>query len=130
MNHLDDDQLLLYAYGEANEHEGHLAGCAECRARLQSVEEARTAIDLGLERPVRSRRAWWPVAAVAAGLAGLFIARIVMVPDPPFAEFPRASWQSTLTGSTQAGYVTDNELMQLDARLTRLEQGEPYDRQN
>lgn len=122
MNHPSDDELLLFAYGEAAGLDTHLQGCAECRARLQKVEEARTAIDLGLERPVRRRRAWIPVAAIAAGLAGLVIAKAAMVPDPDFGSFPRSDWQSTLSGSAQAGYVTDNELMQLDARLARLEQ--------
>jgi hypothetical protein len=118
MSHLNDDELLLFAYGDADQHQAHLASCAECRARLATLEESRAAIDMGLERraPGRGRRWAWIALPLAAGIGALLLR-----PEP--AAEPQ--WHSTFSSSA-AGYVSSNELMTLDSQLTRLERGTTY----
>lgn len=123
MNHPSDDELLLFAYGEADQHQEHLAGCAECRARLAMIEEGRTILDLGTESParparLRALRALWLGLPLAAGIGALLLWPKNQAPTEP-------SWHSTVSSSA-AGYVTGGQLMALDSQLTRLEQGASY----
>lgn len=124
--HPSDDELLLFAYGDDPRHGAHLASCPGCRSRLQVVEQGRLLLDLGLAvNPARRPPAVWATLAVAAGLVGLMI---MAGGQPQLRERPGNPWRSTLVASPVAGYVTDQELMMLDAQLRRLEQGGVYGR--
>ena len=97
-NHYSDDRLLAALY-EADANDGHLAGCEECRARLDRMRSARdrsgaeqevspaflaaqrARVREALERP---RRRWVPVTAVSAmaGVSALAIVLFVNQPGP------------------------------------------------
>lgn len=128
MNHATDDELLLLAYGEVPEPqnweiESHVAVCRTCRATLAELERGRVALDIASPPRPRSARMWIALAA-AAVLAGLVMAR----PGP--ARDPTTRWTPTTTWSATAGYVTDRAMVDIDAQLTRLEQGWSYGRPN
>jgi anti-sigma factor RsiW len=116
MNHPSEDTLLLLAYGELDETEretahGHLAGCPECRARLDTLERARVALEWTLPR----RRARGLVAlvalAAAATLAVVLLRPAHPQPGPLSLALPR---------------YTNPALAPIDSVLTRLEQEKPY----
>ena len=126
MNHIHDDQLLLYSYGDVAEGErpaleSHLAACPGCRARLVELEERRVAVDWGLSRrpPRRMARLAWLALPLAAGLAALLLTQAGRTSARP-PDIPE--WQSHLIASPHAGYLT-NGLNSLDSQLTRLERG-------
>lgn len=130
MTHPHDDDLLLLVYGDleepaAAELERHLAGCAACRERLLAVERGRVALELATPRRVRPRVRWAAVAvlAAAAALTGL------LLNGRQSAHDERSGWGQPLRWSATAGYVAGGkEVITIDAQLTRLEQGWPYDR--
>ena len=125
MNHPHEDQLLLLAYGElaageATQVEAHLATCDTCRADLERLERARVALDWAQpkRRPVR----WVALGlAAAAVLAAVFFTRLgSRGPEP---------WQPVHVWSPTAGYIAGGQpLVEIDARLTRLEQERTYAR--
>jgi hypothetical protein len=53
MKHLDEEQLILTHYGEAADAgaAAHLAGCAECRSRLESLRGLLGAVELPVPEP-------------------------------------------------------------------------------
>ena len=130
MNHISDDQLLLYAYGDVPDTErpaveAHLGECPDCRGRLAGIEEGRVALEWGSEQRSarRSRRLLWLAVPLAAGLGALLLTRGANTSSRP-PEIPE--WQSHLMASPHAGYLT-NELIPIDAQLQRLEQGRIHD---
>lgn len=49
MNHLTEEQLILYYYGEAGEGRGmeaHLASCEDCRSAYQTLQRVLNTVDL------------------------------------------------------------------------------------
>lgn len=127
MSHPNDDQLLLYSYGELPEAErpavdAHLTACSECRGRFARLEESRVGLDWGLEhRPAgRVHRLVWLALPLAAGIGALLLLRQPTGVQPP----EREAWQSHLVGSPHAGYVAGGAaFMTIDSQLVRLEQG-------
>lgn len=99
MNHLNEEQLVLYYYGEAAETKGveeHLGGCESCRVSYQTLQRVLNSVDSfpvpergadyearvwqALERQLPRRRSfasrwltWKPLAAVAS-MAVLIVA--------------------------------------------------------
>jgi hypothetical protein len=134
MNHLSDDELLLFAYEEAGgqrpgwgqgpEGEGpddHLRHCAECRARLAAIDESRVAVDWAFARRRRiSPRLAWLALPLAAGIAALFLLAPTRQAQRPAPWHPHVSASPT-------GYVAGAALMSIDSQLTRLESGRTYD---
>lgn len=126
MNHANDDELLLLAYGELGprsaEAESHVAVCPTCQERLAQLDRARVALDVAM--PVRRRRAavWAGFAiAAAAALAG------VLISEPSPSRGSGDGWWPTTTWSATAGYVAGGKAMaDIDAQLTRLEQERYY----
>lgn len=125
MNHPNEDELLLLAYGEtpsATALESHVAACATCQETVARLERARAALDMAL--PVTRRRSagpdWMAVAlAAAAVLAGvLLITR--GAPEMPAT----AMWPQHREWSVHAGYFAGGRaVIDIDSQLTRLEQG-------
>jgi polyhydroxyalkanoate synthesis regulator phasin len=99
MNHISEDQLVLFYYGESTEAaaiENHLSGCESCRSELRSLQLVLNTLDSAPvpERPAdygqtiwkkmlphlaaprrRTIRQWWIWAPVmAALLLGAFVA--------------------------------------------------------
>lgn len=131
MNHPTADELLLFAYDElpaprAVAVESHVEACPACQTDLRLVERGRAALDgavLGEGR--HSGRLVGATLAIAAAavLAGVAIVRS----GPP--RTPGEFWTPTTTWSATAGYVTGGKAMaDIDAQLTRLEQGWSYGR--
>jgi hypothetical protein len=116
MNHPSDDTLLLLAYGELDEDarettHAHLMGCADCRARLDTLERGRVAVDWALPRR-RPRRLVALVALAAAALLAVVLLRPEQPqPGPLSLAVPR---------------YTNPALAPIDSVLTRLEQEKPY----
>lgn len=129
MTHLDEQQLLLHAYGETPETDPgglteHLASCDRCRERLEAIERGRVLVDLAFRR---RRRAWprlrWAASALAlaASVGALLLAR-----GPRPGAGPTVTWNST-DWSAPSGYVAGGTaLVALDSVLTRLEQELAY----
>jgi hypothetical protein len=124
MNHLNDDQALLFAYGELADHEqreaeAHLASCQPCRARLERLERARVASEWSGPRARRLSRRWFAIGlAAAAVLAAVFFLRVGTPVVPP-----DRGWSPPTTWSATAGYIAGGAtVVQIDAQLTRLEQ--------
>lgn len=122
MNHPTVDELLLLAYDELPEHratpvEAHLDACGACQEKLAQLERGRVALDLAT--PSRHRRA---VVWATVGLAAAAVLAVVVIrsePSVPSTEH----WTPTMTWSATAGYVAGGKaLIDIDARLTRLEQ--------
>jgi anti-sigma factor RsiW len=126
MNHLNDDRLLLHAYGElpdreAAETDAHLAACATCRALLDQLERSRVALDVAMPRTRRHVTRW-----VAAGLAAAAAIAAVLLTGSLSRDADQG-WRPASTWSATAGYVAGGKAMvEIDAQLTRLEQERPY----
>jgi anti-sigma factor RsiW len=126
MNHLNDDQLLLLAYGElpapdAAAADAHVAACPVCRAQLTRLERPRVALDVAMPRTPR-RAARWIIAALAAAV----FAAVLITSAPPRRKAGEG-WQPPSVWSATAGYVAGGKAMvEIDAQLTRLEQERPY----
>lgn len=108
MNHLTEEELVLYYYGETTggEAEAHLAVCEDCRAHYAGLQRVLNVVDcfpvpergenygrqvwqrLGLERPrfwkpwLFPARRWASIAAVAALVVAAFLAGRLS-PRPP-----------------------------------------------
>ncbi len=126
MSHPHEDRLLLFAYGElpdrdAAELEGHLEGCASCRAQLERLERARVALDWA--RPPRRHTARWAAVglAAAAALVGVWLG------TRPSGAVTDRGWPPPAVWSATAGYIAGGTaLVQIDSQLTRLEQEPLY----
>ncbi len=117
MSHPHEDRLLLFAYGElpdrdAAELEGHLEGCASCRAQLERLERARVA--LAWARFPRRHAARWAAVGLAAAAAVLLAVVLFRARPEP------------LTLSLTLPRYTAPGLAPIDSLLTRLEQEKPY----
>ena len=129
MNHPTDDQLLLLAYGELasadmSDIESHVAACSTCGDKLAHFERARVALDVALPKQARPVARWAALGGLAAAavVAGVLLTRI----HPPGPEAARG-WNPTKVWSATAGYVAGgNAMVDIDARLTRLEQERSY----
>ena len=129
MNHPTDDQLLLLAYGEvpephAEEIETHIAACTVCAQQLGRLERARVALEVALPKQPRPVARWAALSGLAAAavVAGVLLTRT----NPPGPTAARG-WNPTTTWSATAGYVAGgNAMVDIDARLTRLEQERSY----
>ena len=127
MNHPNEDELLLLAYDELPEDraehvESHVAACSVCAEHVGQLERGRAALDLAVPaRPRRTAIAWATLGlAAAATIFGIVITR-----SGP--SNPAEHWTPTTTWSATAGYVTGGKtMMEIDAQLTRLEQGRYY----
>mgnify|MGYP003580557382 CR=1 FL=1 len=132
MNHPHPDELLLFASGELAEMRlvevaSHLGTCATCQNALAELEGSLVALDRGMPRggrPLNRHVVWTAVAlATAAVLAAVLLMRPHPTPEAP------PHWMPTTTWSLTAGYVTGGRtMMDIDAQLTRLEQGWSYGR--
>jgi len=129
MNHPTEDELLLLAYGElpdaqAAEIDSHTAACRACNEKLAQLERGRVALDVGVSARRRNAIVWATLTlAAAAVLAGVVITKAGPSRDP--AE----RWTPTTTWSATAGYVAGGKAaVEIDAQLTRLEQGWSYGR--
>jgi hypothetical protein len=127
MNHLDDDRLLLLAYGEvpepeAAEMEGHLAVCPDCHARFVWLERSRVAALLAARAPAMRTARW-----VGAGLAAAAAISAALLVRPGDSHAPERAWRPASVWSATAGYVAGGTAMvEIDAQLTRLEQERYY----
>ena len=129
MNHPTQDELLLFAYDELPAPrdmtvESHLGTCAECQTQLQELQRGRAVLEIAVprRRPGRFVGATLAIAAAAA-LAGVAIVRSTPL------RTPNDLWTPTTTWSATAGYVTGGSAMiDIDAKLTRLEKGWSYGR--
>jgi len=127
MNHPNDDQLLLHAYGELPEAEGaeldaHLAACSTCRTKLRGLERSRVALDVALPR-TRAHVARW----IAAGLAAAAVVAAVLLTGGPSQQDRLRNWPEQREWSATAGYIAGGQpLITIDAQLTRLEQERSY----
>lgn len=45
MNHLTEEQLVLYYYGEGTEIADHMGGCEQCRASYQALQRVLNSVD-------------------------------------------------------------------------------------
>jgi hypothetical protein len=133
MNHPQEDNLLLLAYGEldpmaAAEVERHVASCAECHERFLRLERGRVALEWTTTAPARTRRhvaRWVALTALAAAAA---VAAILLTGGPSSDERPRR-WPEQRDWSATAGYIAGGQpLIAIDAQLTRLEQERSYAR--
>jgi hypothetical protein len=127
MNHPSGDELLLLAYGElselvAHDLETHVKDCAACREQLAEIERARVALNLAV--PLRRPFPVW--AGIALAAAAVLAIVLIGKPGPSRGG---DGWQPTTTWSATAGYVAGGKVMvDIDAELTRLEQGTYYGR--
>lgn len=132
MNHPHPDELLLFASGELAEPRlvevgSHLATCGTCQNALAELEGSLVVLDRVM--PHRGRALNRPVVwtAVALATAAVLAAVLLMRPHPTVETPPH--WTPTTTWSLTAGYVTGGQaMMDIDAQLTRLEQGWSYGR--
>jgi len=129
MNHPTEDELLLLAFGElpssqAAGIESHTAACRACRETLAHLEHGRVALDAAMPPRRRNAIVWATLTlAAAAALAG------VMVTKSGSSRDPAERWTPTTTWSATAGYVAGGKAaVEIDAQLTRLEQGWSYGR--
>ena len=126
MNHPTNDELLLLAYGELPPARGaaieaHVAACDACRDTFASLERARGALDVAIPERRSPRLVWAALTLAAAVLAAIVISKSAPTRDAV------ERWKPTTTWSATAGYVTGGkEMMDIDAQLTRLEQGRYY----
>jgi transposase len=129
MNHPTKDELLLLAYHELPEPraiaiESHLADCTGCAGQLRELERSRVALDMS--GPDRRPRvvAWAALGALAAAAA---LAGVLLIRTVPSRDAAARGWNPTTVWSATAGYVAGgNAMVDIDARLTRLEQERPY----
>ena len=128
MNHPTEDELLLLAYGElpdprAAEIDSHAAACRTCEEKLAQLERGRVALDVAMPERRRPVVVWAALGALAAAaaVAGLLFTRV------PSSDAARRGWNPTKVWSATAGYVAGgNAMVDIDARLTRLEQERSY----
>lgn len=129
MNHPTEDQLLLLAYDELAEPLGsdiasHLAACPVCADRLAQLERARVALEVALPKPRRPVARWAALGGLAA--AAVVVGVLLTRTNPPNQAGARG-WNPTTMWSATAGYVAGgNAVVDIDARLTRLEQERSY----
>jgi len=129
MNHPTEEELLLLAYDEllpsqSARIESHTAACLSCRETLARLEHGRVALEFA--RPARRRNAIvWATFTLAA--AAVFV--VVMVAKSGSSRDSVERWTPTTSWSATAGYVAGGKTMsEIDAQLTRLEQGWSYGR--
>ncbi|MFB3855606.1 MAG: anti-sigma factor [Vicinamibacterales bacterium] len=148
MNHVTEEDLVLYNYGEhdgAAELEAHIEACADCRREFNGLRRILAAVDAarvpeppeGFERRVWARLqpklqpspARWRDAfsfrhlALATGLAAMVVAVVVSV---GFWPGPRAKVETPAEhGGADAAAATDAETA---ARVLLLALGEHLDR--
>ncbi len=120
MTHLSEDTLLLLAYDELGESQAaelasHLVACADCRGRLEAIEQARVAADWALAFPAVPHRGIPRVARLAALAAVTVLAVVWLWPRP-----------GPLTLSLAVPRYAAPGLAPIDSILTRLEQEKPY----
>lgn len=126
MNHLDEDTLLLYAYGEIPEDgtpgiEVHLGACPDCRRALEAIERGRVLTEGAMEGRASGRR--WIVPAAAVTLAAAAAGIIVLGPGDGGSDAGRAFAWSPREWSVPAGYFAGGpDLVAIDSILSRLEQ--------
>ncbi len=129
MNHPTDDQLLLLGYGELpspdmSEIESHVAACTACGDKLAHVERARVALDVALPNQGRPVARW---AALGGLAAAAVVAGVLLTRTNPTGPTAARGWNPTTMWSATAGYVAGgNAMVDIDARLTRLEQERSY----
>lgn len=132
MNHPQEDNLLLLAYGEldpmaAAEVERHVASCAECHERFMRLERGRVAFDWTGGPTIRSggrRVAPWAGLTILAAAAAV---AAVMLTGGPFPHDRPRAWPEQREWSATAGYIAGGQpLITIDAQLTRLEQERSY----
>jgi len=129
MNHPTEDQLLLLAYDELAEPLGseitsHIAACPACADRLAQLERARVALDVALPKPRRPVARW---AALGGLAAAAVVAGVLLTQTKPPGQAAARGWNPTTMWSATAGYVAGgNVMVDIDARLTRLEQERSY----
>ncbi|MEX2155497.1 MAG: zf-HC2 domain-containing protein [Gemmatimonadales bacterium] len=129
MNHANDDELLLLAYGElppteVARVERHLAECGTCRAQFTRLDAAHVALDVAIPPPRRLAVRW-----IAAGLAAAAVLAAVWLTNSPPSRPAHQGWRPTSGWSATAGYITGGRAMvEIDAQLTRLEQESLYGR--
>lgn len=130
MSHPTEDKLLLLAYGElpvsqAEEIEAHTTTCLSCREKLTQLEHGRVALDVAIPVPVPRRRVG--VLATVALAAAAMLAAIVTLGRQP--AHPDRHWNPPTSWSATAGYIAGGQAaVEIDATLTRLEQGWSYGR--
>ena len=130
MTHVNDDDLLLLAYGElaeaaAREAETHLASCSDCRSRLERLERAAgvAAWAAAAPRPQKRPLRW----TLVAGLAAAAVLAAVLITRPKQGTLESRSWPLPAVWSATAGYVAGGTtIVEIDAQLTRLEQERYY----
>jgi hypothetical protein len=127
MTHVHDDDLMLLAWGElegpqAAIAEAHLTDCTACRDRLARLARSRAVLDWAAtprRRPLR-----W---ILAAGLAAAAVFAIVLV-LPGRESAIESRWSPPDEWSATAGYIAGGAtVVEIDARLTRLEQERYYE---
>lgn len=131
MNHPQEDNLLLLAYGEldpmaAAEVERHVASCAECHERFVRLERGRVALEwtTTVASPARRRPVRWAGLTILAAAAA--VAAVMLTGGPSPHDRPRA-WPEQREWSATAGYIAGGQpLITIDAQLTRLEQERSY----
>lgn len=129
MNHPTGDELLLLAYGELPEPralaiESHITACRVCADQLAQLERARVALDVALPERRRPGTRWAALGTLAAAAA---VAGVLLTRTPPSQNTATRGWHPTTVWSATAGYVAGgNAMVDIDARLTRLEQERSY----
>ena len=129
MNHPTEDELLLLVYGElppsqGAEIESHTAACLACREVLARLEHGRVALEFA--RPARGRSV---IIGATLALAAAAVVAGIIVTRSGSSRNPFEGWAPTTTWSATAGYVAGGKAMvEIDAQLTRLEQGWSYGR--
>lgn len=133
MNHPHPDELLLFASGELAEPRigdvaSHVVACPTCRDALARLDESLVALGGAWPRRAHlltTRPAVWGGVALAAAAA----LAVVFTRAPKESARAGDGWTPTTTWSATAGYVAGgNALLDIDARLTRLEQETSYAR--
>jgi len=130
MNHPTEDQLLLLAYDELAEPLGgeiasHIAACRACADQLAQLERARVALDMTLPKRRRPVTRW----AALGGLAAAAVVAGVLLTRTNAPGQAARGWNPTTMWSATAGYVAGGSaVVDIDARLTRLEQEWSYGR--
>jgi len=120
MTHPSEDTLLLLAYDELGESQAaelasHLLACADCRGRLEAIEQARVAADWALPFPAVPRRGIPRLVRLGALAAVAVLAVVWLWPRP-----------SPLPLSLAVPRYAAPGLAPIDSILTRLEQEKPY----
>ncbi len=120
MTHISADTLLLLAYDELGEPQAaevasHLVACADCRGRLEAIEQARVAADWALAPPAVPRHGIPRLVRLRALAAVAVLAVVWLWPRP-----------SPLPLSLAVPRYAAPGLAPIDSILTRLEQEKPH----